>query len=399
MLATIFSNVHADPVQNSYRISAGEVIEVKFSSLPELNTTTVVQENGSVILPEAGTVQVAGLSLPELQSRMQVVLSSQLFHLRTSDGKQFTAALNPEEINTSVISFLPVYVTGDVLSPGEQPYRHMLTVQQAIAVAGGLSRIQLPTSGPTASVNAVQPISEAVWLDYAKQYFVLARIRAELGGSSSMELSQPVQSPVSQVLLAELARNEAELLKTRMENRAREKEHLKATIIAAEEQLVTLIQREKIEAEAEREDQRDLEKVSVLYKKGEQTNSRLAELRRALLLSSARRLETLVELLKVRNQRADLGRQVEKLESTTKAALLEELRDATIQASALASKITQSGVRIDTQQILAKSVSTKVFQPKLLIVRTTTDGTRSLIAANEDGVLPGDVVVVSVEGN
>jgi protein involved in polysaccharide export with SLBB domain len=105
------------------RVSAGDKIKVIVFGEDKLSGDYQIDSAGAVSLPLAGTVEVAGLTKPELEQALTAKLKSE--YLR-----------NPR-VTVDVISFRPFYVLGEVKSPGEYPYRNGLNVLSAIAIAGG----------------------------------------------------------------------------------------------------------------------------------------------------------------------------------------------------------------------------------------------------------------------
>ena len=93
-----------------------------FSARIQFSGEYQVDTDGSVSLPLAGTIVVAGLSKSELE------------HVLTNKLK---TSLRDPKVTVGVASFRPFYVLGEVQKPGEYPYRSGLNVLSAIAMAGG----------------------------------------------------------------------------------------------------------------------------------------------------------------------------------------------------------------------------------------------------------------------
>ena len=76
-------------------------------------------------MPLIGQVRALGLSTVELENALAENLS---------DGY----VLNPR-VSVEVINYRPFYILGEVGRPGEYPYTSGLTVQNAVAAAGGFT--------------------------------------------------------------------------------------------------------------------------------------------------------------------------------------------------------------------------------------------------------------------
>ncbi len=386
---------------NTYRVSPGETIEINIASLPDHNVRPVVQADGTITLPDIGSITVAGLTPSEMQKRLETILPTKLFHGRTNDGRVQTYIIAPADITSSVIAYRPVYVTGSVFTPGEQPFRPTLTARQAIAVAGGPSLIRGQVTKGGADPVDLQRDYQSLWTEYLKAHYQRERTKAEMAGVAEFDMRAPSGSPLPEKLAASIANGEAEALKLALEDDAKERIYLEAEANAAAEQVATLTDREKVEASAEKADQQDLAKVVQLLKSGNQTNDRVAETRRSLLLTSSRRLETLVELMRVKNQRLDADRKIEQTTKEKKIKLLDDLRETNIALADLEVKLQALGAKLQVRDIgtNVEPPTTELGQPVVTIVRGSGAEMQRLPATMETELLPGDVIVVSPAGS
>jgi polysaccharide biosynthesis/export protein len=388
------------PVQASeYRIAPGETLEISIASIPNHLQRSMVQADGTIVLPEAGSISVAGLTPAELQARLELVLPTKLFHIRAPDGKRQSIIVEPSDISSSVVAYRPVYVTGDVLTPGEQTYHPMMTTRQAVAVAGGYSFVRSQVVMPKAGDPVdLQRDYESLWAGFIKAYYHQERLKAELKGSSDFEQDAPAGSPLQARVTAAIAKSEADSLALTLEDQAKERLYLESAIIAATEQIGTLAKREKVEAAAEKADEQDMEKVSQLFKAGDTSNARMAELRRAVMLSSSRRLSTLVELMRMRRQLAEFERQLVKNEDHRKVALFDNLRDGGVQLAELGSQLRAAGTKLQSVGINTQIApdAAEPLTPHVTIVRWVDNAWQNLVSTDNFEVLPGDVVEVKL---
>jgi polysaccharide export outer membrane protein len=376
-------------------------VEISIASIPDHSLRAVVQTDGTISLAEAGSISVAGLTPAELQARVERVLPTKLFHIRAPDGRAQTIIITPGDITTAIVAYRPVYVSGDVLTPGEQPYRPLMTVRQAIAVAGGYSLIRSRLGQGAADPVDLQRDYESLWADYIKEYYHHERLKAELKEQADFDLRAPAGSPLPAEVASTIAQGEAESLKITLEDDKKERAHLEKAMKDAADQIDTLSERERVEAAAEKADEQDLAKVSQLFKAGIQTNTRMADIRRALLLSSSQRLGTLVELMRIRSQRADFERQLEKNGNQKKITLLNDLRDGSVRLADLEVKLRAAGMKLHSPGIASRAGPPmgEAVQPHVTIVRRVGDEWRQLPSDNDSEVLPGDVVEVALCSN
>lgn len=116
-----------DPVPDgdTYRLGQGDSIAIQVFDEPDLTMDTLVGESGSINYSYLGDVRVAGKSTVELEQHIAALLK---------DGY----LVNPA-VNVTVLEYRPFYINGEVRSPGSYPYEPRLTVERAVALAGGLT--------------------------------------------------------------------------------------------------------------------------------------------------------------------------------------------------------------------------------------------------------------------
>jgi len=273
-----------------------------------------------------------------------------------------------------------------------------MTVRQAIAVSGGYSLMRSRLTQVAADPVDLQRDYESLWTDYIKEYYHHERLNAELKAPASFDLRVPAGSPLPTEVTSTIAQGEAESLKITLENNKQEQAYLEKAIKDASDQIDILSKREQVEAEAEKADKDDLAKLSQLFKAGNQTNARMADMRRSLFLSASQRLGTLVELLRVRSQRVDYERQLEKNGNQNKIQLLNELREGSARLAGLEVKLRAAGMKLRSSGVstCVGSATGNAFQPHVTIVRWFGGEWQQLPLGNDSEVLPGDVIDVAV---
>lgn len=104
-------------------LSSGDKVTMVVFGQTELTGEYVVDAVGDLNLPMVGRIRVAGLSPEQAET---------LVRTRLNDGflRSATVSLRLSEMK-------PVYVLGEVRSPGSYTYRYGLTVLGAVALAGG----------------------------------------------------------------------------------------------------------------------------------------------------------------------------------------------------------------------------------------------------------------------
>ncbi|HKQ95839.1 MAG TPA: polysaccharide biosynthesis/export family protein [Aestuariivirgaceae bacterium] len=106
-----------------YRIGAGDKILVSVMGETDLSGEHLVDASGKIILPFVGQVTLAGLTSNEA-SRM---IASGLRR----------GYLRQPQVSVQVVAMRPVYIAGEVAQAGAYAYQPGMTVQNAVAIAGG----------------------------------------------------------------------------------------------------------------------------------------------------------------------------------------------------------------------------------------------------------------------
>lgn len=108
-----------------YTLDQGDLIAIQVFDEPDLTMEARVGASGVINYSYLGNVQVAGKSPQELEQHVATELR---------DGY----LVNPA-VNVTVLEYRPFYINGEVQSPGSYPYEPGLTLDKAIALAGGLT--------------------------------------------------------------------------------------------------------------------------------------------------------------------------------------------------------------------------------------------------------------------
>ena len=129
--ADFFANRRADtlqyaPVGPNYIVAPGDEVRVNVWGYNELRSSLIVDRDGSLMLPQAGPVQAAGLTFAELKKAVENAYGRILndFNINVSMGKLHT---------------INVYVTGQAARPGAYAVSSMATLIDVLSQAGGPS--------------------------------------------------------------------------------------------------------------------------------------------------------------------------------------------------------------------------------------------------------------------
>ena len=110
-----------------YRLTKSDAVDVNFTFSPDFNQTLTVQPDGFVALKGAGALFVEGLTVPETQQAV---------------AKAYRGFLHEPEVTVTLKDFDKPYflASGEVGKPGKYELRGDLTVNEAVAIAGGFTQ-------------------------------------------------------------------------------------------------------------------------------------------------------------------------------------------------------------------------------------------------------------------
>ncbi len=107
----------------AYRLGSGDKVSINVFGESELSGEFLVGDDGQIDLPLIGAVQATGQTVNEFQTAVVA---------RYSRGY-----LKDPKVSISVLNYRPFFITGEVGKGGEYPYKAGLTIQDAVAIAGG----------------------------------------------------------------------------------------------------------------------------------------------------------------------------------------------------------------------------------------------------------------------
>lgn len=115
---------------SDYLINSYDVISISVLGEDNLSVTARVSERGSISFPLLGEVRVAGYTTLQFERRLEELLEKDY--------------LVSPSVNLSIIEYSTISVLGQVKKPGAFEIKGKMAVSQAIALAGGLTKIASP---------------------------------------------------------------------------------------------------------------------------------------------------------------------------------------------------------------------------------------------------------------
>ena len=117
----------APPAASDYQVGPGDVLEVLVYGNEDLSRVPTVQTNGTIVLPLLGELQVAALTVAEVQRKITNLLAKDYL-------------INPQvEVKVREYQSQHVSVVGEVNAPGRQPLRGRTRLIDALTEAKGFT--------------------------------------------------------------------------------------------------------------------------------------------------------------------------------------------------------------------------------------------------------------------
>jgi protein involved in polysaccharide export with SLBB domain len=108
---------------DAYRLGSGDKLSVNVFGESDLSGEFLVGDDGRVDMPLIGAVPAQGQTVTEFQNAIV--------------GRYSNGYLKDPKVSVSVLNYRPFFIQGEVGKGGEYPYKAGLTVQDAVAIAGG----------------------------------------------------------------------------------------------------------------------------------------------------------------------------------------------------------------------------------------------------------------------
>lgn len=375
-----------------YQVSIGDVLEVTVAGVPELRHRAAVQMDGNISLPLVGMLPVAGLPLPEVRAKVGAALASKVYRQREA-----VIVIDADQVTTMVAEYRPIYVNGDVSKPGEYPYRPSITARQLVAVAGGYDITRIRMNNPYLESADLRSEYGSLWTELAKEQARMWRIKNELGEATQLNPAILTDVPIARSAISEIVNAETEYLKTKQSDFQQEKTFLQSGVRRGDDEIRVLSEQQKKEEEGLQSDLEELQKASDLYGRGSITSPRVTDARRAVLLSSTRKLQTSAQLLQARKLQDDLTRRLARLDDQRRLDLLRELQDTSVKLNQIREKLQSVGEKLQyTSMVRSQLARGSGNKPEIVIIRKGDKGQERIVASEDTELQPGDAVEVSL---
>ncbi len=138
----------------AYRLDAGDKLRVVVYGQEGLTNTYAIDAGGAITMPLIGSVPARGRTPAELASAIT--------------GRLRGGYIRDPSVAVEIESYRPFFILGEVAAPGQYPYVPNMSVESAVAIAGGFSprakrdRVTLTHTDASGSSRYVVPLGTPV---------------------------------------------------------------------------------------------------------------------------------------------------------------------------------------------------------------------------------------------
>ena len=146
----IYARPPAAAYDQQYRLDAGDKLRVVVYGQEGLTNTYAIDTGGSITMPLIGAVPARGLTPAGLASHI--------------GGRLRNGYIREPSVAVEIEAYRPFFILGEVAAPGQYPYVPNMSVESAVAIAGGFSprakrdAVTLTHTDPRGSIRTDVPL-------------------------------------------------------------------------------------------------------------------------------------------------------------------------------------------------------------------------------------------------
>ncbi|MCA1406675.1 polysaccharide biosynthesis/export family protein [Ensifer sp. IC3342] len=341
----------------------------------------VVSETGAISVPVIGTVTVGNLDKAQLAAEIAKRLQTKI------------GLVEAPETTVEIVEYPPVYVVGDVTTPGEYKFRPGLTALQALAMSGG----ELRETSSGQSRDNVTLVGELRGIDNAqlRSNARIARLQAEMSGAKEITFAPPLSADTA--LVAAIQDQERIIFSTRANVLARQSKSLSELRDLLEQEIRVLEEKVKGAEASIEAAERELKGVRTLVERGVAVASRQSDLERELTNARANRLDFVTAIMRARQNISEATRNLEGLYDNRQAEVASELQSeqATLEQLKL-KRATTERLLLDELSATEGSAQRDEQATSFVIIRRGDGKIGEFPATETTALMPGDVIKVVV---
>jgi protein involved in polysaccharide export with SLBB domain len=370
-----------------FTLAPGDIVKLDILDDDKEPMDLPVAMDGSIQAPFLGAVPIAGLTVSQALDAL---------NRRYVEQRIFVVP----KLGFSVASYRPIFVVGDVKTPGSYPFQPLLTVEKAMGLAGGQIATN-PAEDPVLARARLRGELEAIEGNIVREALAYARLTAELAERADIlpeDIPASAHDYVNGPLAESIREVERRIAKADTEGFSAQRTVLSEQIAEAEQQMVLLNQLlENVNGTIEI-GKGDVERAQELRKRGINTQSDVSNVQRELSQTQARQLEVLTNLSQARRDMGLLKSRLVEISQTRHVGALVDLQTHNV---ALAGYLATHRTTEEQLVLMAGLTEAELAKNKQVVLDLTIRrgvGANVIdIPATATSVLvPGDVLAVRI---
>ncbi|MET3522185.1 polysaccharide export outer membrane protein [Mesorhizobium abyssinicae] len=358
----------------------------------------VIDQSGVVMLPVLGPVNVRQKTIEDVRKEVIEVLKPKSLPQRSADGTEDWTNFYPDQIILDIEEYRPIYIDGDIASPGTQAFRPGMTVRQAVAAGGGLKIGRGELENPELTVAELSGRLDVLRIKYQESEIKAARIEAQLSGAKAIEVADVQRDPSLEPRRDDALQQEQKQLEALYADQEKERASIKLATTKAAERMGYLREQQKTDQAGAAADATELDRLKKLFDKGLIQITRVNDAQRAVLLSATRALQTNAEISRLERDQGDLQRSLEKLTDQGRIDLLASLQIESAAKTQMRAEMDSLAKQIAYVRQLRSDLVAEGSRRVTIGVTRTNDGQSETTEATEDTLLaPGDTITITLE--
>ena len=309
-----------------YRLQIGDVIGFAVIGYPEMQRRAVIDQSGIIVLPVLGPLNVLRKTIEDVRKEVIENFKPKSLPQRSADGAENWTSCYPDQIVVAIDEYRPVYIDGDITSPGSQAFRPGMTVRQAVAAGGGYQLGRDELQNPEMTAADLGGRFDILRIKYQESEIKAARIEAQLRGAKAIEVPETEPDPSLEPRRDEALQQEQRYLEALNADQEKENASIKWAAAKAAERMGYLEEQQKTDQAGAAADATELDRLKKLFEKGLIQITRVNDAQRAVLLSATRALQTNAEIARLEREQGELRRSLDKLTDQTRIDLLADLQ-------------------------------------------------------------------------
>lgn len=368
-------------------LAAGDILRLDILDDDKEPVDLPIGSDGTIQAPFVGSVAVAGL-----------VITDALQRLERRFGKE-KIFLTPK-ISLAVASYRPIFVVGDVRQPGSYPYQPQLTVQKAVALAGG-HIAAATTEDPILARARIRGELDTIDSDIIREALISARLGAQLADRVEIldsDIPAAARPYISGAVAEAFREVEQRILTTDANAFVAKKAAVDGEIKGAEHSFSLLEQLLAKVASSVELSHEDLGRAKGLQQRGLKTLSDVSNLERQVTEEESRQLQVLANLSEAGRNISTLKTEIADLTETRHMSALTDIQvhSSNLTKAIVARKTAETQLALMAGMEADSAAASKEIVLDYRIRRGAGSDLVEVAAKEASPLLPGDLLVVAL---